>query len=100
MGDVMKIVTKQAKTIDPDSIFGRIDPIASEICLNEMFQMPTHYKKYQKRGSSAHPWNDHSEFATPNIIMKAEKENYVIGAHNMDEITHFNPCTVNQEPAQ
>jgi hypothetical protein len=61
------------------------------VLLKEMFLTNTH-RIYKERGSSARQWNDHSEFATPNLGQKTE---YLIDAHNINDISCFNPFQIN-----
>lgn len=46
------------------------------------------------RGSSAKAWNDNAEFATPNLIAKANEQQYKIDVGNINQITSFNPFEV------
>ena len=48
----------------------------------------------QRKNSNQAAWNDTSEFATPNLLMKAEKENYLISHNNVQDISSFNPFDV------
>jgi hypothetical protein len=62
--------------MNTDAVFGRIDPRdASMVALKDMFQDNTKAlnRINQHRGSSARAWNDNTEFATPNIIAKANE---------------------------
>lgn len=36
-----------------------------------------------ERGSSARQWKDAEEFATPTILLNAQKQDYVINIHNV-----------------
>lgn len=78
-----KICNQQKIAINPDAIFGKIDPRDTNmVVLKEMFSDGPgikqkdldRFQNMNHRGSSARNWNDISEFATPNIIEKAKKE--------------------------
>jgi hypothetical protein len=53
-----------------------------------------------ERGSSARQWKDSEEFATPNIILNAQKQDYVININNVEDVNDFNPFHVNQKKDQ
>jgi len=76
---VKHIGKTQQKDINPDAIFGQIDPRDSNnVKLNEMFKDQKQTGDFLRllnkpRGSSAKQWNDTMEFATPNIQAKEGK---------------------------
>ena len=88
------IQRQQKSTINPDAIFGRIDPRDTNmVVLKEMFETNVKGRLDKERGSSARQWNDNSEFATPNVA----GAKYVIDQHNVNEISCFNPFQIEQK---
>ena len=98
MEQLTKISVQQQLTIDPDAVFGIVDPRDSNnVRLKEIFvaTVPSQHREYNKdRGSSAKQWNDTIEFATPNLLQKADEKGYVIGMNNFNSITSFNPFEI------
>ena len=102
----MQLVAQQQRAdINPDAIFGMIDPRTTKgMQLQELFAsaqpqaLGVNQSRIQKIGqrknSNQAAWNDTSEFATPNLLMKAEKENYLISHNNVQDISSFNPFDV------
>ena len=102
---VLMIAKKQQDTIEPDAIFGRIDPRdTTKYNLSEMFkpEQPQPFRKYMPKrrnsNSARAQWNDHSEFATPNVMAKAD--NYLINLQNVNKISSFNPFKVPERVTQ
>ena len=103
MDFLLKIAKQQQQSIDPDAIFGRIDPRdTSQFQLSNMFKsnrplLKKYYdqRKEQKEQESAmRPWNDNSEFATPNLNSKTNGQNYLINIQNVKQISSFNPFDI------
>lgn len=89
---LLQQIQEKQKKIDPDAIFGFIDPRQSHnVNLSEMFNV-NNTSRLDKRGSSAKNWRDDSEFTTPLLLQKAEQQNYKIGHHA--PISTFNPYEV------
>ena len=76
-----KILVHQQQKINPDAIFGRIDARNFLLELNQIFEMRGEMKN--ERESSARQWKDAEEFATPNVILNAQKKDYVIDIDNV-----------------
>ena len=71
--------------MNTDAVFGQIDPRdANMVALKDMFQESKALNRInQMRGSSARAWNDNNEFATPNILAKANEQKYKIDVGNI-----------------
>ena len=84
------------RDINPDAIFGIIDPRESNMVqLSDMFQDGKESRHLNKgRGSSANRWNDTFEFATPNIVAANETGKYKIDHDNVNNIKCFNPFEI------
>ena len=98
MRHLTQVSVQQQKDINPDAIFGFIDPRDTELIkLQEMFEPKTvrqFHMLNKPRGSSAKRWNDTQEFATPNIIEAENQNHYKISHDNVQHITHFNPLLI------
>ena len=95
---LIQLIEEQQKKINPEAIFGVIDPRDSNnVSLKDMFKVTTINQMRllnRERGSSARQWNDHSEFATPAMIMKEQNQNFKINNQNINQITSFNPYDI------
>ena len=95
---LINLIEQQQKQINPEAIFGVMDPRdANSVRLQDMFRMTTVNQVRllrNNRGSSASRWNDASEFATPNLIMKEQDQNYKINNQNIKQISSFNPYEI------
>lgn len=73
-----QIAYTQQKTLNPEAIFGHIDPRKiNRQYLNQIFDDKKKFSpflKYSKQkkneNSGRAKWNDTSEFATPNVLLK------------------------------
>jgi len=97
MDTLKKIANQQKQSINPDAIFGMIDPRdTGTVKLKEMFEAkkPSQLRKYNE--VSAGQWNDNAEFATPNIMKQAQEQGYVISTSNVNQVSSFNPFEIPQ----
>lgn len=81
-----KIVQTQRTTINPEAVFGKIDPRNQG--LDYMFaDLHRNGDSFDQRGSSGKTYKDAAEFATPLDGGSRKK----IDTHNVSNLTNFNP---------
>ena len=69
--------------------------------MNQLFQLENHISGAKdERGSSARQWKDADEFATPTVILNAQKQDYVINIHNVQDVQDFNPFHIIREQSK